>query len=274
MLEAALTTSEYTDKVDVMDYRSSKFVRMQEQFEDLLNIIGGLMVAAGQRDGRKLLERGDESVDLYQSVFEVGRRFKIMSPEKMRTTYGKLIHVLMDAAQREVSQAIGFNAIEPIQTVHSLLLGADMLELLDDPEIDVATQQIVSGDAAEKAQAKAAAIHRLCATYAERSDERLSKADVERVLLSIGDANAFLEFNRRPVARALELLHAHFQPKSAVSSEHSLAITIGREGARLSHSHSTQFAYVDQSLRLWNEIMSDFYRHAHDGRGEAKRAGP
>mmetsp|Transcript_38471 Transcript_38471/g.95216 ORF Transcript_38471/g.95216 Transcript_38471/m.95216 type:complete len:142 (-) Transcript_38471:315-740(-) len=55
VLEAALVTSEYTDKVDVMDYRSSKQTRMHEQLNDLLNIVGGLCVAADMRDGRKLL---------------------------------------------------------------------------------------------------------------------------------------------------------------------------------------------------------------------------
>mmetsp|Transcript_9483 Transcript_9483/g.22114 ORF Transcript_9483/g.22114 Transcript_9483/m.22114 type:complete len:398 (+) Transcript_9483:439-1632(+) len=215
------------------------------------------------RDGRKLLtgERApNDAADFYASVFEVGRRFKIMSPDKLRSTYGKLVHVLMDAAQPDVRQMIGFSCVEPIQSVYGVLLEADLLDLLEDPELSVATFQIVGGDQARHAQNKAEAVLHLCAKYAPLSNGRLAECDVERILHSLGDANAFLAFNRRPVERMLELLREHFPPKAAQTPEHSLCITIGREGARLSHSHSTQFAFVDQSLRLWNEIMSDFYR--------------
>ena len=37
---------------------------------------------------------------------------------------------------------------------------------------------------------------------------------------------------------------------------YSLGISAGRNGARLSHNHATQFAYVEQSLLLWREILS------------------
>lgn len=37
-----------------------------------------------------------------QAVFEVGRRYKIMNPDKMRSEYGKLMYLLMDSADAHV----------------------------------------------------------------------------------------------------------------------------------------------------------------------------
>lgn len=52
-------------------------------------------------------------------------------------------------------------------------------------------------------------------------------------------------------------LKEHFTSDSA---QLSLAISAGREGSRLSHSHQKQFQYVVQSLSLWREILHDMFK--------------
>ena len=54
-------------------------------------------------------------------------------------------------------------------------------------------------------------------------------------------------------------LQQYFHPTQAgrdkKSAADSLAIRSGRGGARLSHDHARQYAYVIQSLALWREIL-------------------
>lgn len=42
-----------------------------------------------------------------QDVFEIGRRYKIMNPEKMRSEFGKLMYMLMDSADSHVQVGQG-----------------------------------------------------------------------------------------------------------------------------------------------------------------------
>jgi len=44
-------------------------------------------------------------------MFEVGRRYKIMSPEKMRATYGKLVYLLQDSQIPEVQEMLTFSMV-------------------------------------------------------------------------------------------------------------------------------------------------------------------
>lgn len=39
---------------------------------------------------------------LVQEVFEIGRRYKIQNPEKMRSEYGKLMYMLMDSSDTHI----------------------------------------------------------------------------------------------------------------------------------------------------------------------------
>lgn len=42
--------------------------------------------------------------------------------------------------------------------------------------------------------------------------------------------------------------------------EFSLSIASGSQGHRLSHDHETQYIYVNQTLKLWREILNDMFK--------------
>ena len=55
-------------------------------------------------------------------------------------------------------------------------------------------------------------------------------------------------------------LQRFFRPDEVEAPEFNLAISLGAEGARLSHNHARQYAYVLQSLSLWREIHNDMFK--------------
>jgi hypothetical protein len=96
LLEATLTVSEYTDKIDIIGFGLSKTKRIVHQIRELCAIMSGLLLSADYKLGQELFTDRDfeTNADFYQKIFELGRRHKIMNPDKMRTTYGKLIYIL------------------------------------------------------------------------------------------------------------------------------------------------------------------------------------
>lgn len=82
--------------MDIISY-SNKSKRIVVQIRDLCAIISGLFVAGNYKQGVDYFAKNNlrENEALFQRVFEVGRRHKIMNPEKMRSTYGKLMYMLM-----------------------------------------------------------------------------------------------------------------------------------------------------------------------------------
>eukprot|EP00962_Isochrysis_galbana_P017683 scaffold5084_cov81-Isochrysis_galbana.AAC.1 len=173
-----------------------------------------------------------------------------MNPDKMRSTYGKLVYMLQDAGSAEVQRAVGFDVRGQIQTVHSELEAMGALGLLDDADVPAAVAPVL--DAAGR-EAKAEATVRLVERYGGGKDT--ARASIERCLLSVGDDLALIEAHVAPVDAMLALLRRHFTPSGSPDRAASLAITAGRAGARLTHSHSTQYAYVEQSLLLWRAIL-------------------
>ena len=96
LLEAALHVSEYTDKIDTIGFGLSKAKRIVHQIRELCAILSGLVLSADYKQGQELFQDRDFAAndEFYQFIFELGRRHKIMNPDKMRTTYGKLIYLL------------------------------------------------------------------------------------------------------------------------------------------------------------------------------------
>lgn len=133
----------------------------------------------------------------------------------------------------------------------------DAVDLLRDDLITVATKEIYSEGRTRREiqkdiKAKERAIETLSAKYAKNG---LSQEQVRQCLYSIGDNHAFLRVNRDPCDKMIAYLKQYFHPTQAKDQKSSLAIRSGRGGARLSHDHSKQYAYVLQSLTLWREIL-------------------
>lgn len=141
LLEAALTVSEYTDKIDTLSFGQSKAKRIVAQIKEICSIIAGLTIAADYKAGQDLFQDKDfqANEEFYQTVFELGRRHKVMNPDKMRTTYGKLIYllqvcsnsllllldanILQDSQTSEIKDLLGFSCVKPVNTVYSILKG-------------------------------------------------------------------------------------------------------------------------------------------------------
>lgn len=74
----------------------SKPKRIVQQIRELCAIMSGLVLATDYKQGQELFQdrdfKGNEM--FFQQLFELGRRYKVMNPDKMRSTYGKLIYLL------------------------------------------------------------------------------------------------------------------------------------------------------------------------------------
>lgn len=152
---------------------------------------------------------------------------------------------------------LSFSCVRPIKNVHLVLEEHDAVDLLRDDLVNVATKEIYSEGRSRREiqreiKAKERAIETLSSKYARNG---LSQEKIRQCLYSIGDNHAFLRVNRDPCDQMIANLKQHFHPTQAKDQKSSLAIRSGRNGARLSHDHSKQYAYVLQSLTLWRGIL-------------------
>ncbi len=99
----------------------------------------GVVTAYEIEKGRKVLKDRDFSPfeEFLRDVFEIGRRYKIMNPERMRSEYGKMIFLLQDACSSSAQANLDLQVNKPIVTVYSFLESRNALHILEDPFVGI-----------------------------------------------------------------------------------------------------------------------------------------
>jgi hypothetical protein len=150
ILQGALDVSEYTENVDVSqnDFfarsRYDKHVTILAQIDELLATLIGLNATSGDKKSNSMLVCSTrDNAPFFRSCLEVGRRYKIMNPDKMRTTYGKLLYVLMDSVMPKVRSRLEMDLKKPVQTVASSVGTLGLARMLSDPLLEAAAREIV-----------------------------------------------------------------------------------------------------------------------------------
>ncbi|EER04313.1 conserved hypothetical protein [Perkinsus marinus ATCC 50983] len=256
LLERALNVSEYTDRVDVYTLRQEKDSLIIDQLDEACSILSGMSIASHQRPPADFQH-------WYQRVFEVGRRYKMLNPERFRDNYGKLMYMLMDA--NKVRDRLQFELIKPIKTIESEYgaLGQPLENLLLDSRLPLAVHPAHNK---EEAAVKTAAREDIAA----RHGDKFQPEDLNAVLDSLEEFEEFREHCSEPATRMKEYLQHYFSPidetsgSDGVKSRHcSLRLRYGEGGARLSHDHRRQYQYVLQSLTLWDDVLKNLIQLWH-----------
>eukprot|EP01129_Flabellula_baltica_P010423 TRINITY_DN4401_c0_g1_i1.p1 TRINITY_DN4401_c0_g1~~TRINITY_DN4401_c0_g1_i1.p1 ORF type:complete len:463 (+),score=77.49 TRINITY_DN4401_c0_g1_i1:2-1390(+) len=254
LIEQSLNVSEYTDEVDVIDrsFFSRKDSRIRDNLNEMFSILSGLLVAANYIKGSKKIAQTNfyDHEEFFQSVFEVGRRYKIMNPDKMRSSYGKMMYMLQDSVFK--SRSLGFELVGKIKTVYTYLKSKDGLQILNDPAISIACEPLIFNSIEEREfiyESKKSAISYLKETYVPSVLE--NEEELMIVLNSITDNETYIKTNVESIDTLLEYLEKDFIGGSQID----ISIRNGKGGARLTHSHSKQCTYVKQTLYLWREII-------------------
>jgi len=234
LLDRSLRVSEYTDNVDIYLSRRERQSSIDSELAKFKSVLSGQFIA--MKMSRSVESLTDE---WFQDVFEVGRRYKAMNPDRMRETYVKLMYMLQDSRQ---STAFCEWSQKPMVTVASWLdsIEIDKKDFLSDPLLD----EFVHGGS------RAA----LAALVDKHLSPPKSRENIELLADSIKDYCLLVDSFLNPVSELLSYLNSFFDIKSGKS----LAIRAGENGARLTHSHARQFQYVTQSLRLWREVLMYF----------------
>jgi hypothetical protein len=136
---------------------------------------------------------------------------------------------MQDSVSEVTKPLLGVEINKPINTVYNILDKARTLNLLEDPLLATATEEILQDKSKGRhtiqleIKRKEKAIENLLQKYAS---SRLSKDDIRLCLYSISDNNSFLNSNRKPITDCIELLKEHFHP-NRLEEGYSLGINEG-----------------------------------------------
>lgn len=157
LLEGMMGVTEYTSNVDTPALAANPAKRMQRQLREILALLTGIVTADSLGKGRELAASRDfaRHAKLFGELFEGVRRYKVTNPEKMRSSYGKLLYLLQDAASADAVGQLGFELIQPLETVHAFLAQRDGLRLLQDELLATATQCIANDPEKSRSQIQA-----------------------------------------------------------------------------------------------------------------------
>jgi hypothetical protein len=303
LIDATMHVSHYTDHMDnAASVKIAPARKLALQMKQLCAILTGMQVAHSYEQGQQLMQSREFNgkAAFFQTGLEIGRRYKILNPERMRDSYGKLMYFLQDSRRTDVRELIEFDSVVRVRTVYDVLSKtARGLEMLEDPQLRTATMEIMpEGKSRMQIQreikAKEAAIKALSRTYCSvarrrkhhgfhgysigllrsnyadsdseddaKNGEELTEDLVEQCIYSLGDHSTYLRFNREPCDRLITLLKEFFDPVDPGPPQYSLAIEEGVDGARLSHPHTRQYTFVLQSMTLWREVLDNMFQLWH-----------
>jgi hypothetical protein len=234
--KALMRGHEYTQKVDGKKYKTP-VKRAHAKVKAIASVLTGMVSCLSLDAGRDLAQKKDfhRYRKAIQTLFEIGRRYKIMNPDRMRGEYGKMLYLLQDCAQPDIMESLGFQVVVPVRTVHDLLKQGNCLEVLQDPHVCTATAEILPENKSRsqiqrEIKNKDRAKKYLSNHYSKRSN--LSKDEIELCLNSIGDNNNFLNSNRKPIDRMLNYLQELFHPDNCNSNDQRFSLAIGGGGTK------------------------------------------
>eukprot|EP00047_Mylnosiga_fluctuans_P003705 m.230461 g.230461 ORF g.230461 m.230461 type:complete len:634 (-) comp12068_c0_seq1:102-2003(-) len=259
LMIASLGASDYTDRVD--QAAASKGKRLHLQLQNICAVLSSVLVAMDLPSSDIEEHNFHKHGMALMRLFEYARRHKIMNPEKLRGDYGKLVYLLQDTVDPAIQELLQCPCVMEIQSVYKFLVKRGAEALLEDPQMQIATREIMPEGKERYAiqqeiKTKERAIEKLSRDY---SNQDITRDEIKWCLYSITDNHSFLRSNRVPIDDMIVLLQKYFKADS-FEEGYNLAITSGVDGSRLTHDHGRHFNFILQSLSLWREITDDMFR--------------